>query len=303
MTQSTSSAPAPAPPRSVVGGLLRTARPQQWPKNALVFAAPGAAGALFEADVLGPTLLALAAFVLASASTYLLNDVADREEDARHPVKRSRPVAAGLVPYRLAAGIGIVLLAIAVALPFTIGAPALAGVIASYVAITAAYSVWLKHVPLIDLVAVASGFVLRAVAGAAATDLTLSKWFLIVASFGSLYVVANKRFAELRAGLDRTRPALAAYTPELLREIRFTSAAVTIAAYVLWAFENAELLGASALFELSIVPFVLALYRYALAVDQGAGEAPEEIFRRDRPIQILALVWAVLFAVAVMRVR
>ncbi|MBW3662257.1 MAG: decaprenyl-phosphate phosphoribosyltransferase [Actinobacteria bacterium] len=303
MTQGTSSAPAPAPPRSVVGGLIRAARPQQWPKNVLVFAAPGAAGALFEADVLGPTLLALVAFVLASAGTYLVNDVADREEDARHPVKRSRPVAAGLVPYRLAAGVGIVLLAVAVALPFTIGAPALAAVIGTYVAITAAYSAWLKHVALIDLVAVAAGFVLRAVAGAAATDLALSKWFLIVASFGSLYVVANKRFAELRAGLDRTRPALAAYTPELLREIRFTSAAVTIAAYVLWAFENAEMLGASALFELSIVPFVLALYRYALAVDQGAGEAPEQIFRRDRPIQILALVWAVLFAVAVTRVR
>jgi decaprenyl-phosphate phosphoribosyltransferase len=258
---------------------------------------------LSEAEVLGPTLVALAAFVLASAGTYLLNDVADRDEDARHPIKRSRPIASGVVPYRLAAAVGVALLAAAVALPLTIDAPALMGVIAAYVVITAAYSAWLKHIALIDLVAVASGFVLRAVAGAAATDLTLSKWFLIVASFGSLYVVANKRFAELRAGLDRTRPALAVYTPDLLREIRFTSAAVTIAAYVLWAFENAELLGASALFELSIVPFVLALYRYALVVDHGAGEAPEQIFRQDRPIQVLALVWAILFAVAVTRVR
>lgn len=303
MTQGTRTTSPPAAPRSVVGGLLRTARPQQWAKNVLVFAAPGAAGALLEPEVIGPTLLALAAFTMASAGTYLLNDVADREEDARHPEKRHRPVAAGVVPWRLAAAVGAVLLLGAVALPFTIGAPALAAVIGTYVVITATYSAWMKHVALLDLVAVASGFVLRAVAGAAATELSLSKWFLIVTSFGSLYIVANKRFAELRADLHGTRPALAAYTPELLREIRFTSAAVTIAAYVLWAFENAEVLGGSPVFELSILPFVLALYRYALAVDQGAGEAPEQIFRRDRPIQILALLWALTFAVAVARVR
>lgn len=303
MTQGTATSSPPAPPRSVARGLLRTARPHQWAKNVLVFAAPGAAGALLEPDVIGPTLVALAAFTMASAGTYLLNDVADRDEDARHPEKRHRPVASGAVPWRLAAGVGAVLLIAAVALPFAIGAPALAAVIGTYVTITATYSAWLKHVPLVDLVAVAAGFVLRAVAGAAATELTLSKWFLIVTSFGSLYIVANKRFAELRAGLDGTRPALESYTTELLREIRFTSAAVTIAAYVLWAFENAELPGGSVLFELSILPFVLALYRYALAVDQGAGEAPEQIFRRDRPIQIIALLWALTFAVAVSRVR
>ena len=282
-------------------------RPRQWVKNLLVFVAPLAAGQLADPGVLGPTLLALAAFALAASGTYALNDVADRAADARHPVKRHRPVASGQVSPAAATLLGVVLLASAIAVPLLSGVPALAGMVAAYLAMTTAYSQWLKHVALFDIAVVAAGFLLRAMAGAVAAGLPMSRWFLVVAGFGALYVVANKRAAEFRAAggdrdrdRDTTRAALVGYSLELLREIRFTAGAVTIAGYVSWAFDGyIDSIGGDPWAALSIVPFVLGTFRYAAAVDAGLGEAPEEIILRDRVLQGVGLVWLVLFAVAV----
>lgn len=283
--------------------LLRLVRPRQWVKNLLVLAAPVAAGALTQGDVAAATFAAFVAFTMAAAGTYALNDVADREADTLHPVKRSRPVASGAVSPRTATTLGVVLLVSAIAYPLVTGRVALAGVVATYLALTTSYSRWLKHVALFDIGAVAAGFLLRAMAGAVAAGLPMSRWFLVVAGFGSLYIVACKRAAEHRASSEsggQTRAALIGYSTELLREIRFTAAAVTIAGYVSWAFaQRADNLGGDPWAALSIAPFVLGLFRYAAAVDAGLGEAPEDILLRDRVLQGVGVAWVVIFAVAV----
>jgi hypothetical protein len=181
---------------SLARSLLRTARPKQWAKNVLVFAAPGAAGVLNEPDELARTLVAFVAFCLAASGTYFLNDALDADADRHHPVKRFRPIAAGHLGVGTAKVIAVVLMlaALGVSAPFNSGKLAL--VVGGYIAITVSYSLWLKHEPVVDLGAVAAGFVLRAIAGGVATDVPLSDWFLIVAGAGSLFIVTGKRHAE-----------------------------------------------------------------------------------------------------------
>jgi decaprenyl-phosphate phosphoribosyltransferase len=287
--------------RPLPRALLRAARPKQWAKNVLVFAAPGAAGVLSHGEVLGDTMLALVAFCLAASGTYYLNDVADIEADRRHPTKRLRPIAAGEVPPRLAVLIGVLLLAFGLGVALLVRWE-LVVVIAVYVGLTLAYTVWLKHVAVLDIAVVASGFIMRAIAGGVATHLPISQWFLIVASFGSLFVVAGKRYGEHREmGDDRgdTRSILALYPLPYLRYVWMIASGVAITAYCLWAFEQS--VGRSGLpwFELSIVPFVIALLRYALLLETGHGGAPEDVILGDRTLQVIVVVWAALFASAV----
>lgn len=292
---------------SRLGGLVRAARPKQWAKNLLVFAAPGAAGVLDQAEPLADALIAFAAFCLAASGTYLLNDVADREADALHPTKRFRPIAAGVVPPTLAAVVGVVAILAGVALGF-VADWHLAVTVAVYVTITTAYSHWLKHVVILDVVAVASGFVLRAIGGATATGVPISDWFFIVTSFGSLFVVVGKRQGEvgdlaeeeegLRAG--DVRATLDEYSPAFLAYLRTVASGTMFVAYCVWAFETAALSsGRIPWFELSILPFVIAILRYALLLDRGGGAAPEELFFSDRPLQLAGLVWAVVYGSAV----
>jgi decaprenyl-phosphate phosphoribosyltransferase len=292
------SAPAPSLARS----LLRTARPKQWAKNVLVFAAPGAAGVLTEADELGRTLAAFVAFCLAASGTYFLNDALDADADRRHPTKRNRPVAAGQVSQGLAKTMAVILVVagLAVAAPFNGGKLAL--VVAGYIAITVAYSLWLKHEPVVDLGAVAAGFVLRAIAGGIATDVPLSDWFLIVAGAGSLFIVTGKRHAEQMELGDASaghRSTLAEYSSAYLNYVRAVTSGVAIMAYCLWAFESAEAVGDVFWFRLSIVPFVAGILRYALVVEQGGGGAPEDIVLGDRVIQLFGVLWIACFAVGV----
>jgi len=304
--------PAPEPPPIVLtgwrqtlpGGLVRTARPKQWVKNVLVFAAPGAAGIGFEPATLAPVLATFAAWCLVSSGTYFLNDAMDVHADRHHPRKRLRPVAAGVVSPRLATIMAVTMLVAAVGAPLLWGAPGVAVVLSTYACITVAYSLWLKHEPIIDLAAVASGFVLRAISGGVAAEVPISNWFLIVASFGSLFMVAGKRHAEhIDLGDDGARLAhratLDTYTLPFLRYIRTVASCVAITAYCLWAFEKAADAAVGIAFQLSILPFVLAVFRYALLVDSGRGDAPEEIVLSDRTLQILGLVWLAAFAVGV----
>ncbi|CAN5471536.1 decaprenyl-phosphate phosphoribosyltransferase [soil metagenome] len=285
----------------MAGGLLRLARPKQWVKNVLVFAAPGAAGVLLEPDELGASLLAFVCFCLAASGTYYLNDANDVDADRNHPTKRLRPVASGVVPVHMARLLGIALVVGGILLGFATGSWHLPGVVAGYVMLTTSYTLWLKHIAVVDLAAVAAGFVVRALAGAAATGVEVSDWFLIVASFGSLFMVAGKRSAELHenAGSVSTRAVLGAYTPGFLVQVRSLALSVAVVAYVLWAFEEAEAAGSFPWFELSIIPFVLALLRYALRIDQGAGGAPEEVVLSDRILQVLGLLWLATFGLGV----
>lgn len=292
---------APVQATSLASGLLRLARPKQWIKNVLVFAAPGAAGVLDDGGVLLDTLLAFACFCLAASGTYFLNDAGDVEADRRHPTKRHRPVASGSVPVPVATAVGITLLVAAVLLGLAVRWP-LAVVVAGYAVLTTGYSTWLKHVAVVDVVAVAAGFVLRAIGGAAAADVPISDWFFIVTSFGSLFMVTGKRGAEAaEVGSDAAvRRSLSSYTPGYVAYLRAVSSSAVLIAYCLWAFEKAEQSGADVpWYQLSILPFAVGILRYALVLDEGRGSAPEEVVLADRTLQVIGAVWLVVFAVGV----
>ena len=280
---------------------VRLVRPRQWVKNLLVLAAPAAAGALDEWSYVRQALLVLVSFCLAASGTYCINDAADAEADRLHPTKRHRPVASGAVSPTQARALGIVLLVLGMGLGLAVGQWEVSAVTALYVAMTTTYTLWLKQVAVIELVLIASFFVLRAVAGVVGTDLPISDWYLIVASFGALFVVAGKRTTELRApDALRHRPALAAYTPTFLLHVRTVAATVTLLAYCLWAFEKAEVASSSVpWFELSILPFLLGLLRYALVLETEDRRGPEEILLGDRTMQVVGLCWALLFLAGV----
>ncbi len=286
----TTTAPSESPAQSgnAVTGLIRTMRPRQWVKNVLVLAAPFASGDIARLGVLGDVALAFVAFSLAAAGVYLVNDVKDVEADRAHPTKRNRPIAAGVVSQVLATVVAIVVLAGALGVSL-LASTELAVVIAVYIVVQLAYCFWLKHQPVIDLSIVASGFLLRAIAGGAAAEIELSQWFLLVAAFGSLFMVAGKRYAEIRLA-ERTgakiRKSLERYTASYLRFVWTLSATVLITTYSLWAFEITERT-ASRWPVISIVPFVIAVLRYAVDVDGGNGGEPEDIALGDRVLQVL----------------
>lgn len=288
----------------MAGGLVRTMRPRQWLKNVLVFGAPAAAGVLTHSDALVHALAAFAVFCFAASGTYFVNDVLDRHADQLHPTKRDRPIASGVVSVPLALGTGVALLAVALAGSAAIGRPQLAVVVVAYVGVTLAYSLWLRHEAVLDLGAVAAGFVLRAIAGGVATRVPLSNWFLIVACFGSLFMVSGKREAEVRLlGDDGEghRTTLGEYTPSFLRYVRSVSSGVAMTGYCLWAFEKARGAHGAIWYELSIVPFVLGVLRYGLLVDGGHGGAPEDVVLGDRSLLLLGVCLAALFALGVYR--
>jgi decaprenyl-phosphate phosphoribosyltransferase len=282
-----------------VPAALRLLRPRQWIKNLLVFAAPGAAGVLDEAAMVARTSVVALAFCLAASGTYCLNDAADVEADRLHPTKANRPVASGQVTPTAARVLGVGLLLASLVAAGTTGSMATVGIVALYVATTTAYTHWLKHVAVVDLMVVAAGFVIRALAGAVGTDIPVSEWYLIVASFGSLFLVAGKRASELDLGADaeRHRRALGEYSASFLLLVKAMAAGVTLLAYCLWAFERAGLAdGGFPWFELSIVPCTAALLRFALAQESSEHAGPEDIVLGDRPLQVLGILWAALLA-------
>ncbi len=282
-----------------LGALIRACRPRQWVKNVLVVAAPGAAGILTHPDVAGKVLLAFACFCMLASSTYLLNDVHDLAEDRHNPRRRERPIASGELSVRAA---------VAAALAFAIGGlalaaavrPALAGVGAGYLALTASYTLWWRSVAVADIAAVAGGFVLRALAGGVATSVPVSRWFMLVTSFGALFLVAGKRYAELTGGEPAgiVRVSLRTYSVQYLRFVLGLAATVTTTGYCLWAFQRAHSAKLS-WYELTVAPFVLWLLRYALLIDGGEGQAPEELVLHDGFLLSMAGAWLAVFVCGV----
>ncbi len=288
------------PSRSRPRALLALARPRQWVKNALVIAAAGAAGALGHDDVPVRVVLAAIAFCLISASIYAINDVRDRHEDRRHPRKRFRPVAAGEVEPGEAVAFGIVLMLCGLALAAGV-TPLLAVVALCYVALTVTYTwVW-RHIPVLDLVALAGGFVLRAIAGGVAAPVSLSRWFVLVITFAAIFVAVGKRLAEsirtTTAG-HSARAVMRHYSPRRLRLLLSLSGAGALFAYCVWAFELPAVNGVPWRL-LTIIPFAVCLIRYSGVVRAGGGEAPEEVLMSDRILAAAGLTWLVLFALGV----
>lgn len=288
----------------MIASVVREARPKQWLKNVLVFAAPAALGDL-SGTLVVKSLTVFLAFCMTASGTYYWNDIKDVEADRLHPKKRSRPVASGDIPLGAARAIGTLLLVGGPLVAWTTR-PEAGMIVALYAVLTVAYSTAWKHVAVVDLAVVASGFVLRAMAGAAGTDTHMSKWFVLCTSFGSFFIVTGKRFAELNemgADAASTRKSLAQYTPSFLRQLLGLSCTATVFSYCLWAFENGDGSDGFPWHGLSIVPMVLALLRYMLVLENGGGEAPEEVFTKDRAIQVYGFAWLVVYVLGVQLAR
>ena len=276
--------------------VLRTARPRQWPKNLLVFAAPLAGASLGRRDGLVYALAAAAAFGCASVAVYFINDVADAERDRRHPRKRFRPVAAGVLPKWHAIAIGAACAVAGLTAGLLISEPLLVAAVAGYLGLSFLYSLVLKHIPVVELLFVASGFLLRVLGGAAATHVPPSGWFLLVCSLGAFGVAIAKRYTELvNLGPEaiRHRPAMRFYRPAALRRSQIAVGAAMIAAYLAWA--AGELPGARPWHLASAVPLVAALVRFAFLTGRRTTAPVEDLLMRDGPMLACELSWLALF--------
>jgi decaprenyl-phosphate phosphoribosyltransferase len=273
-------------------------RPTQWIKNALVLAAPVAAGALGRDGVPIRVALATMAFCLLASGIYAINDARDAPEDRLHPLKRHRPVAAGELDARTAIIFGAWLIALGIAVCAAVSLLlAFVGVV--YVALTVSYTLVWRHVRVLDIGAIAGGFVLRAAAGGAAAPVTLSRSFLLVVACVAVFVAGAKRYAELRRPeTDRStkRGVVNSYSPGLLELILAVSSWVAILFYSVWAFQPVQGVPWR---PLTILPFAICLLRYDTLVQGGAGEAPEDVLLADRPLQVAAAVWLLLFVLGV----
>ena len=287
---------------SLVAGTIRELRPNQWMKNVLVLAAPAAAGVIDQRTELVHSLLAFMCFSAAASATYLINDISDVESDRRHPTKRNRPIAAGIVPVPFGIVLALVLLIGGVGGAFLVHRD-FGFTILAYLALTTAYTLWLKHLPVLDIIAVAAGFVLRAIGGATATSVPISEWFFIVTSFGALFMVTGKRQGEqsdLGDEAASVRPVLALYTPSFLTYLRAVFSGGALVTYCLWAFSTADFKGTNnVLFQLSIVPFAIAILRYALLLDQGEGAEPETLVLSDRTLLLAGAAWVLIYGFAI----
>jgi decaprenyl-phosphate phosphoribosyltransferase len=285
-----------SPRRSAARAWIAALRPRQWPKNLLVFAAPLAAGRLTEWHVLLGSLLAFLVFVIASAGTYLVNDSRDVERDRRHPHKRTRPIAAGEIGVSAAYRVGLAAMALSVALSL-ISRWQLAAVIVGYLVVQYGYSHGLKSVAGVELLLLTAGFVLRPLAGSAATGVPPSAPFLGVCLLAALGVAAGKRVAEVAALGDDAhhhRHSLRHYTVDMLRLTRNLALVGAVACYIGWALTRPT--GHLRTFELiSAVPLSVALARYAWCNDRGQGGAPEELALSDRMLQVAGVVWLAAF--------
>ncbi|SKS25098.1 phosphoribose diphosphate:decaprenyl-phosphate phosphoribosyltransferase [Mycobacteroides abscessus subsp. massiliense] len=300
-------APTVGPPKNLVSGIVKAVRPRQWVKNILVFAAPLAAlgDIVFAAPlaalgdipphdyrtVFTKVAIAFVVFSMAASSIYLINDARDVEADRQHPTKRFRPIAAGVLPVPAAYGLSVVLAAGSLAIASQVNSN-LVVVIAIYIAIQLGYCFGLKHQPVIDICIVSSAYLIRAIAGGVAAGVYLSQWFLLIMAFGSLMMTAGKRYAELQI-VEKTgakiRKSLEGYTASYLRFVWTLAATAVVVCYGLWAFERDHRAGSW--FVASMIPFTIAVLRYAVDVDGGEAGEPEEIALGDRVLQFLFVAW------------
>jgi len=300
---------APTPRRSTASALIALARPHQWTKSAFVFIGPfyGLADLAIPAlDALWITLLAAGAFALASSGCYVINDLADAEEDRRHPRKRRRPIAAGEVSPTLAAAWSLTLFAGAAAIVLLMpsaapeAAPrALLGVtLGVYVANVLLYSAYLKTVAIADVMSLALGFVLRVLGGCAALAISPTGWLLNIAFFLSMFLAFSKRLGERRTLGEQAGAARAVqgdYTDVLLRMSVVVTAVATLLGYTVYVEEQSlTYTWGFNLFWLTILPATFGLFRAIVLIERGSFDDPTEMALRDRPFQAAALCFVLL---------
>jgi decaprenyl-phosphate phosphoribosyltransferase len=292
------SVPFPAARSRWLPAAIMTTRPRQWPKNLLVFAAPLAAGSLGRDHGFAYALVAMFAFACASAAVYLVNDVVDVERDRRHPVKRNRPIASGALPERHAVALAVLATVFAVGAGLAIREPLLVLTVVVYLSESFLYSCWLKHVPFIEMVLVATGFLLRVLGGAAATHVAVSIWFLLVCSLGALGVAIAKRYTELTGlGADaaRHRPVMRWYRPGMLRAWQLIVGLGMLGTYLMWAVN--ETTAARPWHLLSAVPLAAALIRFGALTARQTVRPVEDLIMRDPIMVFFEVAWLALFCV------
>jgi 4-hydroxybenzoate polyprenyltransferase len=284
--------------------MFRLLRPRQWTKNLLLFAALVFAEELFDADAVVLASLGFAAFCLASSSVYIINDLLDAERDRLHPEKRNRPIASGAIsPGRAAVVAAALTVASAsLALAFWV-APAFGIAAILYVGLTHFYSLAGKNVVILDVLLIAFGFVIRAIAGALAIAVPISDWFILCMAFLALFLAVSKRKSELVAlkeAAGNTRPVLERYTETSLNTYTAVTMAATLICYGLYILDFQRQAGTDSRFLTLTFPIVVfGVFRYHhLAETTGMGDRPEEVLLRDRPIQLSAMAFALVAVVA-----
>jgi len=277
--------------------MVKALRAKQWTKNGLVFAALVFA---YEYDQPSSWLLAFgafAAFCLVSSMGYLVNDIRDREVDARHPTKCRRPIASGELPVSWAIGEAVVAGAMGLFTASVLGWEFLL-VTVLYFCTTMSYSFFFKHIVILDVMMITVGFLWRAVAGAVVINVHISPWLLLCAAFLALFLGFNKRRGEIALiseddedpdteELAAVRPSLAAYRPSMIREFQSITSSGTVISYALYT-----VLGSPTPWLMVTMPFVLyGVFRYIYLVDRGDGAAPDEVLVRDKPILLTVVLY------------
>jgi 4-hydroxybenzoate polyprenyltransferase len=274
--------------------LIKTMRPRQWTKNVFVFAALVFDKQLFVADSFLRTLAGFALFCLISSSVYIFNDIADVDADKKHPEKKKRPIPSGKLPIRAAWIAGIALVAATLAASYFLS-PGFEVVVVIYFLLNMAYTKWLKHIPIVDVLVISAGFVLRVHAGVTLISVErFSPWLYVVMTLLSLFLGFGKRRAELALlshGAGSHRKVLDGYTLPLIDQYIMIVSGTTIVAYSLYTFSAPNLPGNHSM--MLTIPFVVyAIFRYLYLVQvEQAGGAPEEILLTDRPFQIAMILW------------
>lgn len=281
-----------------IKALITTMRPRQWLKNTIIFAA-----LVFDRQLsienwpaVLRTFLGFVIFCLLSGVVYIINDIADLEADKQHPIKKNRPLASGELSVNVARGFAIITLLIIIPMSFLLS-PAFGIVAVSYLVLNLAYSNWIKNIPLLDVFAIALGFVLRILAGVTLIEVArFSPWLYVVTTLGALYIGFGKRRAELALLADRAnshRKVLDGYTLPLLDQLITIVSGTTIIAYSLYTFSAPNLPDNHAM--MLTIPFVMyGIFRYLYLIEvKHRGGAPEEVLFSDHPLQITIILWGI----------
>jgi 4-hydroxybenzoate polyprenyltransferase len=270
---------------------LKVMRPKQWTKNLIVYAPLIFAGKANDPHLLLIATICLVSFCLASSSVYIVNDILDREADKLHPTKCRRPIAAGQVSLPGAWVLAFILAAGALSLAFAVR-HALILVLLGYLILTVSYSFVLKHLSILDVLSIATGFLLRAVAGAVAVYVPTSGWFLLCTGLGAIFLALEKRRREisvLQTSADAHRPALHGYTQQLLDRMEALVLPSLLTAYVFYSFQSIH--GQWMMLTVPFVVYGLMRYQQLSCSGETLTAAPEEVLLKDRSIQVTVILW------------